>query len=191
MTGMDGPDSPHREAGREMPQLAPPSPSPSPSRSRSRGRRVVRAFGWTLAASGIAALAGFSGYLWLTHEQWVDQNEQLRAEAGELGEELAVARADADAQTSALERTQSQLEEAKATISGFADEDANASDGFRFATDVIEGLQNCADERAELIGYLKESSRYTTSSLRAAESDIDAFCADVEQSWADYLDEDG
>lgn len=152
---------------------------------------MVRGVAWTLLGSGAAALVALSGYLWLTHDQWIDQNEDLRAEALTLGEEVAVARAEAEANAEALDETQSQLDEAKNTISTLADEDANASDGLRYATDVIENLQLCADERAELIGYLKQAERYTASSLRQAESDIDDFCQDVEESWETYLEETG
>lgn len=160
-------------------------------RPRSRGLRVFRGIAWTLFGAGVAALAAFSGYLWLTHEQWVDQNEELRTEALELGEQLATARAESEANAADLAQTQAQLDEAKNTISTLADEDANASDDFRFATDVIEQMRTCAEERDELIGYLKQAERYTASSLRQAESSIDEYCQEVEDAWETYLEEEG
>ncbi|MFW7415809.1 hypothetical protein [Demequina sp. SO4-18] len=189
MSGTDG-YGPLDDGAAEQPSApaTPPAPPAPPARPR-RGRRIVRALGWTLAATGVAALAGLSGYLWITHDQWVDQNEQLRAEALTLGEELATARAEAGANASALAETQAQLAEATETISTLADGDANASDGLRVATRIIEQTQACADDRDELIGYLKNASQYTASSLRQAEDDINEFCDNVEQSWNDYLED--
>ncbi|MFW2513495.1 hypothetical protein ACNI3K_06925 [Demequina sp. SO4-13] len=169
-------------------QARPEARHDSPQRA-SRGRRILKGISWTFAAAVVAALAALSGYLWITHDQWVDQNDELRAEALTLGEELATARADAEANAAALAETQAQLAEATSTITELADGDANASDGLRVATRIIEQTQTCANERAELIGYLKNSSQYTAESLRQAESDIDTFCAEVEESWDAYLDE--
>jgi len=162
-----------------------PLPPPAP---RRRGRTIVRVLGWTALASGVLALAGLSAYLWVTHEAWVDQNEELRAESAELGEQLAVARAEADAAEASLAETESQLDEATSTISTLANQDAHATEDLVFASDVIEQLIACADERAEHIGYLNQAWRYTTASLRAVEAEIDEFCAAVEETWTDYQD---
>jgi len=175
--------------GQAFPATASALPAPaSPPPPRRRGRTAVLALGWTAAASGVLALAGLSAYLWVTHEAWVDQNDELRAESADLGEQLAVARAEADAATDALEQTESQLAEATSTISTLANQDAHATDDLTFATDVIEQLIVCADEREEHIGYLNQAWRYTAQSLRAVEAEIDEFCASVEQSWTDFQD---
>lgn len=160
--------------------------TPAPRGRRGRGRRAVRALGWTFAGAGVAALAAFSGYLWLTHEQWVDQNDQLRAEALELGEKLAQSRLEAEQAQASLTTTSDQLDEAKSTISTLADQDANATDGQRYAEEIAEWALECADERDVLVDYLKESWRYTDASLRNAESNINEYCADAADAWAEY-----
>lgn len=156
-----------------------------------RGRQTLRVVGWLFAALGVVALASLSGYLWITNEQWTNQNDQLRAEALSLGEQLATSRVEAESNAESLADVESQLETAKNTISTLADEDANAGDGLTFASDVIEQLNTCADERATLIDYLKDAERYTEASLRQAESDIDEFCASVNESWNSYLEDEG
>ncbi|WP_062134556.1 hypothetical protein [Demequina aestuarii] len=163
------------------------APAASSERPR-RGRRAVRAIGWTAAAAGVAALTGLSGYLWITHSQWQDQNDELRAEALELGDQLATATAELEATVTELSTTQSHLVVAKEKVSTLADQDANATDDLTYAEDMVEQFRICADERAELVGYLKQASRYTASSLRDAERSIDDFCDDIDSAWTEHLD---
>lgn len=169
--------------------VAAPAGPPAPGRRRSRRDAVVlavRALGWTAAASGVLALGALSAYLWVTHTEWADQNEKLRAEATELGTELAEVSAQASAAESALETTSAQLEEAKTTISTLANDDATAIDDLQYLEDLTTSVVECADERAELIGYLKQSSRYTASSLRNAENEIDRYCGEIVDLWDEY-----
>lgn len=180
--------APHAPAQPAPASAAPQQPEPGAPRRRKRraGRIVAHAVGWTFLGAGILTLGGLSAYLWSTHQEWVDQNEQLRVEAESLGERLAVAEAEAEAADAQQADTAAQLEEAKATISTLADQDANATDELTYVEDLVQQVLVCADERAELIGYLKESQLYTASSLREAESSIDEFCDGLADSWAEY-----
>ncbi|GIG54318.1 hypothetical protein [Demequina activiva] len=161
----------------------PPAPA---TRKRSGGRLTALILGWTALTAGVLTLAGLSAYLWLTHEQWVDQNDALRAEALEMGESLAVARSDAEAAEQSLDEVSAQLTEAKSTISEFANTDANASDDLVYAEDLIERMIVCIDEQADLADHLRESWRYTTESLRAVEANIDEYCSTLEEAWEEY-----
>ncbi|MDN4479482.1 hypothetical protein [Demequina muriae] len=158
-----------------------------PARPR-RTRRAARAIAWTVAGAGVAALTGLSGYLWITQSQWQDQNDELRAEALELGAQLATATAELESTAAELSTAQSHLIVAKEKVSTLADQDANATDDLTYAEDMVEQFRSCADEREELIGYLKQSSRYTASSLREAERSIDEFCDGLDSAWTEHLD---
>lgn len=186
-------DAPVQAAPEGASPPTPVAPAPAPERRRSRRDVVVlalRALGWTAAASGVLALAALSAYLWVTHTQWTDQNEKLRAEATALGTDLAEASAQASSAQAELETTAAQLDEAKTTISTLANDDATAIDDLQYLEDLTTSVVECADERAELIGYLKQSSRYTASSLRNAENEIDRYCGEIIDLWDEYQADD-
>lgn len=153
-------------------------------------RRWVK---WTvrsLVAASIAGLAALSAYLWVVNGDWVSQNEQLRAEALELGETLANERAEAALQAEELALVGTQLENATTRISDLANEEANAIDDRNILENLVENYQFCSDQRQSIIDVLTNSSLYFPGSSAAqVERETTRACDEVNANFKTYLDD--
>jgi len=158
-------------------------PKPAPA-SGKKGLVVALVLVSTLAL----ALGALSAYLWTVHSQYVAQNEELRAEAGDLGADVAESRAKAEELQAQVEATLAQLDEAKETINGLANSEAQAGDDRQALIDVADGLQECADLRQDMINHLNEAYKWTASSLRAREADITTYCKKVTKAYKEIVD---
>jgi len=137
----------------------------------------------------VLGLAALSAYLWTVHSQYVAQNSELRAEAEELGTSVAEARAMADELQAQVDETNAQLQEAKDTINGLANSEAQAGDDRQSLIDIADGLQECADLRQDMIDHLNEAYKWTASSLRAREADITTYCKKVTKAYNEVIDD--
>lgn len=142
---------------------------------------------WIAAALVIVALLGLTTFLFVIHAQYVSQNNQLRNEATTLGNQVAQAKVVNDHQAAELATIDTQLAQAKARISTLANVAAQAGDDRLALVDVASNLVQCANQRQTLIGYLKQASLYTPSSLRASEAQITAFCTKAEDVFASIV----
>jgi hypothetical protein len=119
----------------------------------------------------------------------VAQNEELRDTALELGDQVGATRAKIDEMQAHLDATNLQLGKAKDTINGLANSEAQAGDDRQALIDVADGLQQCADARQELIDYLKQSYRWTASSLRAIEANTTKYCKEVTKNFKELVED--
>jgi len=167
------------DAGEPEAALTPP---------KSRGRRgLVIALVFALVA--VLGLGALSAYLWSVHSQYVAQNEELRETAQDLGDQVGTERAKIDEIQAHLDATNLQLGKAKDTINGLANSEAQAGDDRQALIDVADGLQECAKARQELINYLKQSYKWTTSSLRAIEASTTKYCNEVAKNFKEIVDD--
>lgn len=165
--------------------IAPSDAATPPPAPRAKRRR-----GWIVATAIVTLLALAAGslatYLWLVHSEYVEQNEQLRVEASDLGRKLAEQRAENETQAATLVAVRDDLAESKEIISNLANDEAQTGDDYQVLVDLTDGLVECADLRQELIDFL-QSGRYTASSLRAREADITDYCDELEAGYDDLL----
>ena len=117
------------------------------------------------------------------------QNEQLRDTAQELGGDVADARAQAEQLQADVDETLAQLQEAKDTINGLANSEAQAGDDRQALIDVVDSLQECADLRQDLIDHLHESYKWTASSLAEREDSITSYCKKVTKAYNEIIDD--
>ena len=106
---------------------------PAPAKASGKTGLVIAL---VLALVAVVALGAFSAYLWTVHSQYVAQNEALRETATTLGGEVATSRAKADEVQSQLDDVNAQLTDAKDTISGLANSEAQAGDDRQTLIDV-------------------------------------------------------
>lgn len=140
----------------------------------------------------ILGLAAVTGYLVLTHQQWVQQNQQLRDEAAILGTELAANHQEMVRLSDAAADTAAQLEEAKARVSELANQDANASDSLHVVEDLMQRMVECAEQRQRHIDVLSDPTLvYTDSSTAQVERSITEFCDAVSAAWDDHVERTG
>jgi uncharacterized protein HemX len=172
----------------DLPPLAPePQPvEPKPATPSGRKGLVIALIVALVAVVGLGAL---SAYLWSVHSQYVAQNEQLRDTAQELGGDVADARAQAEQLQADVDETLAQLQEAKDTINGLANSEAQAGDDRQALIDVVDSLQECADLRQDLIDHLHESYKWTASSLAEREDSITSYCKKVTKAYNEIIDD--
>ncbi len=175
-----------------LPALPPPS---TPALSLSAGsepvgqheRRWVKVAVRTLLGASLVGLAALSAYLWMVNGQWIEQNDQLRAEALELGETLATERAEAELQAEQLALIGSQLDSATARISDLANEEANAIDDRKLLESLVENYRFCSDQRQTIIDVLTDSRLYFPGSSAAqVERTTTAACNEVNANFEAY-----
>jgi chromosome segregation ATPase len=142
-----------------------------------------------LALVAVVALGALSAYLWSVHSQYVAQNEQLRDEAESLGTDVATAQAQVEELQAQVDETAAQLQEAKDTVNGLANSEAQAGDDRQALIDIVTGLQECADLRQDLIDHLNESYKWTASSLAAREDSITSYCKKVTKAYNEIIDD--
>ena len=142
-----------------------------------------------VALIAVVGLGALSAYLWSVHSQYVAQNEELREAAEDLGDDVADARAQAEQLQADVDETLVQLQEAKDTINGLGNSEAQAGDDRQALIDVADSLQECADLRQDLIDHLHESYKWTASSLAEREDAITAYCKKVTKAYKELVDE--
>jgi hypothetical protein len=156
---------------------------PAPERPKRKKLRV--AFG-IVAWLAFLALAVLAGYLWFVNSQWVSQNEALRADAVQLGEQLATERALSQEQAESLDLVDSQLTNATSRISDLANEEANALDDRNVLENLLDAYQSCADERQSHIDVLTSNLVYVGKTSAQVERELIEFCDDVEDGYDEY-----
>lgn len=165
------------------PQQAPPSAHRPPR----RGRRALRVLVRTVTVLLLLALAALSAYLWITLGAWERQNDQLRDQALELGQQVAEAQAQQQALQGELDATTAQLDEAKERVTDIVNQDARAGDSVHVLENVIDGLMECARERQRHIEVLSDPTReYVSATNSQVEADITRYCTSVINNWEEY-----
>lgn len=176
------------DAGEPLPVAPPPPVAPPAPPARRRGR-VGFTVAFVVLTLLVVGLGAFSAYLWTVHSQYVAQNQELRDTASELGSELADAHGAALTLEAQLAETKTQLEEAKTRFSDVANSEAQAGDDLQALEDVVNGLQECADARQDLIDHLNEAYRWTPESLAATERSVTQYCDSVNALAREIIDD--
>lgn len=172
----------------DLPPLAPEPLPVEPKPATPSGRKGL-VIGLIVALIAVVGLGALSAYLWSVHSQYVAQNEQLRDTAQELGGDVADTRAQAEQLQAGVDETLAQLQEAKDTINGLANSEAQAGDDRQALIDVVDSLQECADLRQDLIDHLHESYKWTASSLAEREDSITSYCKKVTKAYNEIIDD--
>ena len=162
------------------------TPTPQPATASGRKGLVIAL---VLAIVAAVALGALSVYLWSVHSQYVAQNEQLRDAAVDLGTDVATARAQAEQLQAQVDDTLAQLQEAKDTINGLANSEAQAGDDRQALVDIADSLQECANLRQDLIDHLNEAYKWTPSSLAERERSITSYCNKVTKAYNAIIDD--
>ncbi|MDN4473698.1 hypothetical protein [Demequina zhanjiangensis] len=166
------------------------TPPPSAPR-RTRGRAP-----WIIAVSllGVALLATttLASYLWLVSSQWTSQNDELRAEATELGSELGLAQSQVATLEEQVTTLDGQLDATTERLSDLANEEAHAGDDVEYLSDLIEAYESCiANYDETLSDALRNGYTYSNSNARSVQNDVADYCDSLSEAFDEFVADAG
>lgn len=130
-----------------------------------RLRSFLRRLGHRALWAGGLALAVGTIYLAIVAFLWHAQVGELTDTRLDLKGQLSDEEATLEDATADLEAAQARLEETLTSLSGLADDKAQAEDFQYLLKDVALAMADCANESGELLGYVYNRDLYTTQSL--------------------------
>ncbi len=167
--------------------ILPAPAADAPQQSKGRAWRVVGLVALILAFVASAALAT---YLWLVSSQWIDQNDVLRSEASELGDELASTQAEVADLESQVETLEQQLETTSSRLSDVVNDEANAGDDVQYLADLIEAYGSCVDSYDDVLtDALTDGYTYSNSNARSVQNDVAEYCDSLADAYQEYVSE--
>ncbi|GEN79211.1 hypothetical protein N867_10680 [Actinotalea fermentans ATCC 43279 = JCM 9966 = DSM 3133] len=164
---------------------------------------TARKVGAVTAVALVAALAGLSGYLWISATEWRDRAGSYQRTAGDLGDDLATTRNQLAGSQAELEAVRAQLSTAHARIVELADEKNQALDDWELTQQLVDyqqriseaagnvalALDQCVQGQQELIGYLEQQAQpgpstppYDPAQLAAFETQVEALCQEASEA---------
>jgi hypothetical protein len=162
----------------------------------SRGLIVLASLLGTVAL----ALGVLSVYLWNTTDKWTAQVEAVVEDNYELGEQLAVERAQVEAQTEQIQLLTDQLATSNDQVLRLADEKASFDDDQALSAQQIaelttmvatgaqvsNALNRCVDGQQQLAGYLLNADAYEPGELADFQTSLNQLCAAAEDANATF-----
>ncbi len=165
----------------------PPALPVLPAEPPRRDRHPWRIVGLAALILVLVATTTLSAYLWLVSSRWIGQNDTLRAEATEIGEQLAESQAHvADLETQ-VDTLQQQLDTASETLSDVVNDEARAGDDVQYLGDLIDAYASCASEYDDVLtDALTNGYTYSNSNARSVQGDISDYCDSLAEAYTEY-----
>ncbi len=139
----------------------------------------------------ILSLVGLgTAYSLLVGTLWFIEARSARSTVSELSITLAEEQASLETLSTDTEKLASAAEENVTTIGDLANTRAQAQDNFILYGFTAFYLAECVREREELIDVIKHRYDYYLWSIRAVESDLNAYCQEAHALYLDLLAED-
>ncbi len=137
----------------------------------------------------VAAVAFAAAFAWLSLARagWEGQNQDLRAQVGDLTSTVS----ENNARIAELETAEQQLATLKEEYSSAVNTGARSTEVVSELERIVEAYGQCVDAQQEHFEVLKQPDRYVASSIVESERSIRDFCAEVQESYATFVAQNG
>lgn len=181
------------------PESGPSFAAEPPRKQRRTQRGASRRRPWLLICAVIllgliaATAIGTSIYLYRTTEAWRVNSQQLDDRVRDLADEKATISDELRELDKALDRTETQLDNARDRITALADEKAQLGDEHavsqrlveyqehvaEITADVLFVLDECIAGQERVMGYLADADNYDPDDLTRLQSEVQDYCQDA------------
>lgn len=160
------------------------------ARHSTAQRRRLRIIAVVLTVLLIAASA-LAAFFWVRSDRWAAYADHVEQDAGVIGEDLTVLRAQHDETVAELGRVQDQLAASQQRVTELAAEKAEVGDDREAQRQLVDyqerisaaagtvasSLTECINRQQELVGYLDNAAAYDPADLEQFRQQVDSLCA--------------
>lgn len=153
-------------------------------------RRRLRIIAVVLAVL-LVAVSALAAFFWIRSDRWAAYADQVEQDAGVIGEDLTVLRAQHEETVAELGRVQEQLAASQQRVTELAAEKAEVGDDREAQRQLVDyqerisaaagtvatSLTECINRQQELVGYLDNAAAYDPADLERFREQVDSLCA--------------
>ncbi len=158
--------------------------------AETRGRRRLRVIAIVLAVLLVGACA-LAAFFWVRSDRWAAYADQVEADGGVIGADLARLRVEHEGTVAELTTVQEQLAASQQRVTELAAEKAEVGDDREAQRQLVDyqerisaaagsvatSLNECINRQQELLGYLDNAAAYDPADVTRFREQVDALCA--------------